>query len=67
MNMKNVLLVFLIANALFWGLFPHTAHCNLVKSVSDMINVSIKCPSHNIHLLSGLAFYLVAMYVAQKK
>ncbi len=61
MEWKKLLLVFLITNALFWGLFPHETHCKLVSYVSTM-----KCPSHNIHLLMGLLSYMLAVYLTQK-
>lgn len=62
MELKDLLLVFLITNALFWGLFPHTTHCKMLSYISSM-----KCPSHNIHLFIGLLSYIGAVYVSQKK
>ena len=56
------LLVFLAANALFWGLFPHATHCALVTTLAP----GITCPPHWIHLTMGLVSYLAAIYVAQR-
>ena len=64
--MNCLLLSFLIINALFWGLFPHSAHCQLVEQVSKLVNMKVECPEHKIHLLMGLVFYAASVYVAQK-
>ena len=64
--MNCVLLTFLIVNALFWGLFPHKAHCQVVDEVSKLIKMKIECPEHKVHLLIGLISYVAAVYVAQK-
>ena len=64
--MNCLLLSFLIINALFWGLFPHSAHCQLVDQVSKLMNMKVECPEHKIHLLMGLVFYAASVYVAQK-
>ena len=64
--MNCLLLSFLIINALFWGLFPHSAHCQLVDQVSKLVNMKVECPEHKIHLLIGLVFYVASVYVAQK-
>jgi hypothetical protein len=50
----------LVMNALFWGLFPHSAHCGLV----GWLGVA-KCPSHWIHISMGVVFFLCAVLVAQ--
>ena len=34
--MKTILLTILIANALFWGLFPHNAHCLFLSNVNKI-------------------------------
>jgi hypothetical protein len=64
--MNCLLLSFLIINALFWGLFPHSAHCQLVDQFSKLVNMKVECPEHKIHLLMGLVFYVASVYVAQK-
>ena len=64
--MKTILLTFLIANALFWGLFPHNAHCLLIENMNKLLNIKIKCPEHKIHLFMGILFYIASVYYAQK-
>jgi hypothetical protein len=64
--MNCLLLSFLITNALFWGLFPHTAHCQVVNEFNKFLGTNIKCPQHMVHLFMGAIFYLVSIYVAQK-
>ena len=54
MNLRNVVVLVLGLNALFWGLLPH--------SVSNM-----KCPPHSVHLMMGVVFYFLALYAAQQK
>ena len=57
--LKNVLLVFLIINALFWGLFQHESHCRLVSYVTN------DCPPHYIHLIIGIVCFVGAVYLKQ--
>lgn len=64
--MNCILLAFLITNALFWGLFPHSAHCRVLNDFNKMLSMNIKCPQHWVHLLMGLVFFGLAVYVAQK-
>ena len=64
--MNCVLLAFLITNALFWGLFPHSAHCKVLADLSKMVNMTVKCPDHSVHLMMGIVFFLSAVFVAQK-
>ena len=64
--MNCILLAFLITNALFWGLFPHSAHCRVLSDFNKMLGMSIKCPSHTVHLVMGLVFFALSVYVAQK-
>lgn len=65
--MNNILLAFLLTNAIFWGLFPHSSHCQLVSSFNKMLSMKLKCFQHWIHLLSGIVFFVLAVYIAQKK
>lgn len=65
--MNNILLAFFLANAIFWGLFPHSSHCEALTMFNKLLGTSLKCPSHSIHLLMGLIFFCLAIYVAQKK
>jgi len=64
--MNCLLLAFLITNALFWGLFPHTAHCQVVSEFNKLLGMKVKCPQHTVHLAMGVIFYLLSVYVAQK-
>ena len=54
------ILVFLLVNAVYWGLFPHATHCKLITS----LGVS-NCPPHWVHLIIGLFSYLTAMWLEQ--
>lgn len=56
------LTVFLLINAIFWGLMSHSQHCNFVASLGVK-----NCPPHSVHLLMGLVSYLAAMYLEQKE
>ena len=64
--MNCILLAFLITNALFWGLFPHSAHCRVLSDFNKMLGMSIKCPSHVVHLMMGVVFFALSVYIAQK-
>ncbi len=64
--MKTIILTILIANALFWGLFPHSAHCLFIKNVNKILDLNIKCPEHKIHLFIGILFYIASVYYAQR-
>lgn len=57
---RTILVVFLAANALFWGLFPHTLHCQFVAKLGLK-----SCPPHYVHLIMGVTFFLLALGVAQ--
>ena len=57
---KNLLIVFLTINALFWGLADHGSHCSLASAMGIS-----NCPSHTVHLIMGLLFFIAAIYVAQ--
>ena len=64
--MNCLLLAFLVTKALFWGLFPHSAHCQVVKEFNKLVGTNMKCPEHIFHLITGVVFYLLSVYVAQK-
>lgn len=59
---QKILLAFLVLNALFWGLASHSRHCKVASMIS-----SGSCPPHWVHLTMGLIFYMLAVYVQQKK
>ena len=61
--MKMLLVLFLLANALFWGLAAHSQHCSLA-GVFGM--TAANCPPHYVHLMMGLAFFGATVYVQQK-
>ena len=63
---KYLLLAFLVTNALFWGLFPHETHCKVVSEISKVINMKIECPEHRVHLVMGIIFYVLSVYLVQK-
>ena len=64
--MNCLLLTFLIVNALFWGLFPHDVHCQVVSEITKPFNLNVSCPEHKVHLLIGVLSYVGAVYLAQK-
>lgn len=65
--MKNIILTFFIANALFWGLFPHEAHCQFINYFKTLTGFNLKCPDHIVHLFMGVIFFLLAIYVNNEK
>ena len=64
--MENIILTFFIANAIFWGLFSHRAHCMVFDYIKQLLNIKMKCPSHHIHIIMGIFFYLGSIYIAQR-
>ena len=58
--LRTLLVAFLAVNALFWGLWPHSAHCGVAATLGIA-----DCPSHMIHLAIGLVFFVLAVVVAQ--
>ena len=66
MEYKAFILTFLIANSLFWGLFPHEAHCLVLNYFNKLLSINIKCPPHKLHMLMGICFYIVTVWYAQK-
>tara|TARA_Y100000768_G_C23989017_1_gene690876 strand:- start:6214 stop:6411 length:198 start_codon:yes stop_codon:yes gene_type:complete len=60
---RNLLVLFFLVNALFWGLASHRQHCK----VASMMGVK-KCPPHWIHVyVMGLGSFLVTLYLVQGK
>lgn len=55
---KIILSSFLIVNALFWGLYPHTDKCEMAYFLGIE-----KCPSFLIHALIGSLFYISAILI----
>lgn len=64
--MNCFILSLLITNALFWSLFPHSAHCKVVSDFNKLLKMNIKCQSHKIHIMIGIIFFLLAIYFSQK-
>lgn len=60
--MYMIVLIFLVINALFWGLMCHQTHCK-VAGYFGMKN----CPPHYVHMLMGVVFFLLAIFIAQRK
>ena len=59
--LKDILFLFFLANAVFWGFASHTQHCKL----ASMVNIK-KCPPHWIHVyIMGLGSFIVALYLKQ--
>ena len=59
--LKNMLVLFFVANAIFWGFATHSQHCKL----ASMVNVK-KCAPHWIHVyVMGLGSFIVALYLRQ--
>ena len=59
--MHSMLMFFFLANAVFWGLFPHSQHCKL----ATMSGIK-KCPPHWIHVyVVGLGSFIAALYLQQ--
>ena len=59
--LKNLLVLFLLVNALFWGLASHKQHCNVASKFGMK-----KCPPHWIHVyIMGLGSFVLALYLVQ--
>ncbi len=65
--METLILTFLIANAIFWGLFPHNAHCLFINNINEFFKMNINCPDHSVHILLGFLFYTASVYFTQYK
>ncbi len=62
-SMNHLLVCLLVLNAIFWGLFPHSAHCKIANSVGMK-----KCPPHWIHVyVMGLGSFVLALFLKQGK
>ena len=58
---RNLLVLFFLVNALFWGLASHRQHCK----VASMMGVK-KCPPHWIHVyVMAPLFFLLGLYLRQ--
>jgi hypothetical protein len=59
---RELLIVFFLVNAVFWGLFPHSSHCRFVSQFTDM-----RCPPHFVHISIGIISFLVAILLSQQE
>ena len=57
--LRNILIVFFAINAIFWSLFPHHVHCDLVTKFTPT------CPPHKVHLVMGIISFVIAFVIAQ--
>ena len=57
---KIVLALFFLVNALFWGLWPHSTHCAVAAALG-----MTKCVPHLVHVVLGIAFFVVAVLIVQ--
>ncbi len=60
--MRELLIAILILNSLFWGLMPHSIHCQVVSKIT-----SATCPPHIIHIVMGIISFMLAVIVAQQE
>ena len=57
----QILVLFLLLNALFWGFASHKQHCKVAASFGMK-----KCPPHWIHVyVVGLGSFIAALYLQQ--
>lgn len=59
--LKNILVAFFAVNALFWGLFPHSTHCQVASMITNT------CLPHTVHVSIGVMSFFVAIAIAQNK
>jgi len=59
--LKNLLVLFFLLNALFWGMASHKQHCKVASSFGMKT-----CPPHWIHVyVMGLGSFIVSLYLVQ--
>jgi hypothetical protein len=57
----NVLVAFLLINAVFWGLGHHDLHCQALSKVG------VGCVDHKYHVVLGIICFVAAAYVQQRR
>jgi len=62
--LRELLVIFFLLNAIFWGLFPHSSHCRIVY---QLFGSNVKCPPHIIHISFGVICFLLAILFAQQE
>lgn len=58
---KQIIVAFLLVNAIFWGLFPHSIHCKFASIFMSY------CPPHYAHVSFGVVCFLAAVVISQSK
>lgn len=58
--LRLIFTILFAANALFWGLGPHSAHCRVAASLG-----MTTCVPHIYHIVMGVIFFVVAVLFAQ--
>jgi hypothetical protein len=58
---KQILVAFLAINALFWGLFSHSDHCQAAALFTN------SCAPHYVHVSFGVVCFLAAVVISQRK
>ena len=58
--LKDIIILLLIVNSLFWGLAPHSLHCKISKMIK------VKCMPHWLHVyVIGLGSFVAALLLKQ--
>lgn len=58
----KLLVLFALANAIFWSFASHSQHCDLANKLMP----NMTCPDHSVHLMMGIAFFIAATYFHNK-
>lgn len=58
--LKLLLVLFFLLNALFWGLWPHSAHCGLAAAMGVT-----SCVPHIMHITFGIVCFVIAVLIVQ--
>jgi hypothetical protein len=67
METKKLILTFLIANSLFWGLFPREAHCLVINQISKLLKMNFQCPKESMIIAFGIISYILTVFYVKKK
>jgi len=57
----NIIVIFLVINALFWSLCTHHNHC----MIAEMFRIK-HCPPHWLHISFGIVFFILAVVIQQR-
>lgn len=58
----DILVIFLVLNAIFWSLGAHSQHCHVASLMGFK-----DCPSHSLHISFGVLSFLLAVVISQRK